>query len=424
MPTLASWLREQAHLSEPVLSEAMSTLEANDVFHVADMYLLRELTPSWSNLFTPPTARKISGALDGLHRSTRQAPQAFAFPRALKLNCSTVESQELRWELGCIGDASDTTTCSPAMRLRDHLQGIGLKERVRNFLHGRWVLLVGDSTMRMLYHHFIMLLLNKHTVWPAELSSHMEPGACFDDTSLAVQSWVYDQPERCLEDFQLDGVRLTMAWTRFGDVQSLTPLGELLNNTVGVPDLALVGVGAWWVSDRAPWAGLGWEGPLEEQYARAVAGCLTALEEMTSYRRRVGRPPWWARESPKGGWAHAAGSAATYLKEAWRRTVFVWMQANDCGHLSRGGAKSRLPALLRTAMQVVSRREGWHLFDRAAIPSCDLARDCAGPLHPVGQTLNVHVSILVHTCERALIRDPPPPRDRNFANGSSEQGAA
>ena len=62
---LVAWLRDQAHLSEPVLGETVSKLEANDAFNLLDIQQLREL-PAWANLLPLITTQKNSAALDGV----------------------------------------------------------------------------------------------------------------------------------------------------------------------------------------------------------------------------------------------------------------------------------------------------------------------------------------------------------------------
>ena len=63
-PALVSWLQERAHLADPVLSHVVSKLEASKAFGLSDLHALRKL-PTWSSLFAPVTAHKISSALDG-----------------------------------------------------------------------------------------------------------------------------------------------------------------------------------------------------------------------------------------------------------------------------------------------------------------------------------------------------------------------
>lgn len=91
---LLSWLREQAGLSEPVLSKTVSTLEANDAVQLNDLRLLREL-PVWSNIFPPLTAHKISAALDNVASRTqgRTTPAVNTSPPASPLKLDELKGE-------------------------------------------------------------------------------------------------------------------------------------------------------------------------------------------------------------------------------------------------------------------------------------------------------------------------------------------
>lgn len=54
-----------------------------------------------------------------------------------------------------------------------------LQREVRRFVASNWLVLVGDSSIRMLYHHLVALILGEWTVWPTNVSKHYVPGSCF-----------------------------------------------------------------------------------------------------------------------------------------------------------------------------------------------------------------------------------------------------
>ena len=82
-------------------------------------------------------------------------------------------------------------------------RALHFRHAVRRFTAGRWLVLVGDSSMRMLYHHLVNTLLGRWTSWPvAGTNNHFEAGSCFD---LPNFTWTYTQPDDCIEDYQLDG---------------------------------------------------------------------------------------------------------------------------------------------------------------------------------------------------------------------------
>ena len=104
-------------------------------------------------------------------------------------------------------------------------------------LAGRWVVLVGDSSIRMVYHFLIQFLSGEWESWPGSVGSHYQAGSCFDVPKEAHEggcSW--DSPScPCLEDAFVDQTRLTMVWTKYGHSADLLPLHRLANSSVGTP---------------------------------------------------------------------------------------------------------------------------------------------------------------------------------------------
>jgi hypothetical protein len=111
-------------------------------------------------------------------------------------------------------------------------------------LAGRWVVLVGDSSIRMVYHFLIQFLSGEWESWPGSVGSHYQAGSCFDVPKEAHEggcSW--DSPScPCLEDAFVDRTRLTMVWTKYGHSADLLPLQRLANSSVGTPSLVLLSV--------------------------------------------------------------------------------------------------------------------------------------------------------------------------------------
>ena len=115
-------------------------------------------------------------------------------------------------------------------------------------LMGKWTVLIGDSSMRILFHLLLGVLTMKWTRWPPELSAlghgpDGQPKSCLETHATSGGS--------CLEDAYHKGLRLTCVWTEYGDDGAqLESLRRVANDTLGAPDVLVVGFGAWWAWHR------------------------------------------------------------------------------------------------------------------------------------------------------------------------------
>ena len=136
--------------------------------------------------------------------------------------------------------------------------------RVVDELRFRWVVLVGDSSVRMLYHMLLGIYSQGWKRWPIA-ENKLIAGSCLESR---IDASGGDAPG-CIEDTILPGFRATCVWSDFGDAASLSPLFDVANATLGAPDLVLVGIGAWWAWHRAS------EGAA---YAQSVRSVLRGLD--------------------------------------------------------------------------------------------------------------------------------------------------
>ena len=89
-------------------------------------------------------------------------------------------------------------------------------------LGSRWLLLVGDSSVRMLYHFMIGILISNWKHWPAPVEgrpgglNHHGPGHVRHYNTCAGNNTLFSDKYSCLEDVFVRGARLTFAFTDFG----------------------------------------------------------------------------------------------------------------------------------------------------------------------------------------------------------------
>ena len=223
------------------------------------------------------------------------------WPVAPSLNCT---AGSIAWAHG-----SDTLT--------HHATGEGrsFQRDVLQFLVGKWVVLIGDSTARIMYHQLAALLSGKWTVWSGDgdTYNHFEAGSCFD----LVCPWTTVVCP-CLEEAFVGGARLTMVFSKFGVQDDLQLLTQLANRTVGVPNAVLVCIGTWWAM-KDTWKAVGWSGSHTAQYQQALRGVAAATEAAFGYRRvqRVNG---------------TVVAAPNYLREAWAVPPrYVLMGLPTCG---------------------------------------------------------------------------------------------
>ena len=267
-----------------------------------------------------------------------------------------------------------------------------LQRAAWRLIGSRWLVLIGDSSMRQLYQHLGMLLLRRWDFWPQNHSARFHEGgaSCLEDSRM---TWDYRFEDDCLEDFQFRGARVTFVFTRFGDEPSLMPLARLLDATIGAPDAVVAGVGAWWAHASEPWRGLRWSGAgsgaASELYVRTVQNLLAFVERHSEYRRdsRVAlsvtnvatkhEKPAHAfvrdfRGGASGGSAMPSGSYG--LRAAWALRpppVLIWATPANClSGWSKGGGQLKKFASLGE-MYALARRH-WHVWRRDHMPPpCD-----------------------------------------------------
>lgn len=246
---------------------------------------------------------------------------------------------------------------------------------VQSALHGRWLLILGDSSMRMLFHFLVGVLSLGWSRWPHELGHGHSPGWPGEASCLDAHN------NSCLQDVFLRGVRLTCAWYDFNDDdRPPARLQSLADDSLSAPDVVVASIGAWHSVHRRNETAA---------YARAVDSLMRQVDEQL-FPVRTGAS-FRGRLSARGV-LHRIFAATTSCARAWPQP---------------DGQTRTIAQLNRVARRAVAARRGWAWFDREAItgtvcmtPDGEFP-DCAGGkrhvtsrYHPSGRALNVLVNLL------------------------------
>ena len=241
-------------------------------------------------------------------------------------------------------------------------------------LRGRWIVLMGDSSIRMLFHFLVGVLSLGWTSWPAELSHGHPPGwpaevSCLDN-----------HDNSCVQEAFLQGTRLTCAWYDYNDDRKPPArLQALADDSLTTPDVVIASIGAWHVMHRRN---------STDEYDEAVWSLLTQIDRML-FPRRNGTS-FKSRLSGRGV-AHKIFAATTSCARAWPKP---------------DGPTHTVHRLNRIAFRRVMSAQGWSWFDREAVVGTICMEnwtfpDCAGfgkhvssRFHPAGRALNVLVNLL------------------------------
>ena len=255
--------------------------------------------------------------------------------------------------------------------------------RVAEALRARWVVLVGDSSVRMLYHMLVGIVAGGWTRWPLGGSARLDESSCLYTGGPGASGG-----DPCVEDMWVRGFRATCVWSDFGDMASLAPLATLSNATVGSPDLVLVGVGAWWAWHRAH---------ERDAYSETVHQLLRRLDGMFVRRHAAA-----LLTGPRN-------DAAQLMPVPVPLKVFASTTSCDRDGDSAAFAVYKFNALAHDAVHAT---KGWAWFDRNVVAGnpCNPDADCLGShysarFHPSGDALNVLVNMLVARLARWGSRD-------------------
>jgi len=103
-------------------------------------------------------------------------------------------------------------------------------------LRGKWILVIGDSSLRMLWDYLAARLTDQWgREWPSTFNNHGPPRGRMCQTN----------DTGCTYDAWISGVRLTFVWQTTASYKALATVGEILGRSTGGPDVVFLDNGPW-----------------------------------------------------------------------------------------------------------------------------------------------------------------------------------
>ena len=243
---------------------------------------------------------------------------------------------------------------------------------VERVLTKKWIVLIGDSSLRMLADSLTGRLETWPEEWPRKWNNHGPP---HPTPCIATPCWF---------DAFIRGIRITFAWDQWLNTsETLDWFTDLTNRTTGVPDVVLVDSGPWQIHKHVHWDAL----PVLSQFITKLdtiikdAGFSLKNEWPDPWRR----PPWkiWSTIPVCGDKAVPPVPGSEYAKAlAWNHRVRSHFRTTfpDWAIFDRT-KPTEFPAMLPAVRHSGCAR----LYDTA----CHL-----GKFHPTGPLLTTLTDIL------------------------------
>jgi len=287
-----------------------------------------------------------------------------------------------------------------------------------------WVIMLGDSTVRTMYHKLLGLLtaphlwgefmwpvMNPHSTrpsrrpkWGGVPNGHGPNGTCtgHGDASALTQ---WQPPEvwsnrtdvrPCVQEAFVHGVRLTSAWSAWGELREVQPLLSAAGagrhgpwQLVGAPSVVLVSIGAWLsLSDNLA-SMLTWSNSNRTRIAHECS--INEHNRRNAYQQRITQ----LMKAIEDAWSSdGRDEYGTHLPGLWQAPQLVWASITIC----KGAPAKTLARVAQVnawARTTVSANSRWSYFDRSS-RVIDGACDCPAndAFHPLRQPLNVMLELL------------------------------
>mmetsp|Transcript_27416 Transcript_27416/g.33910 ORF Transcript_27416/g.33910 Transcript_27416/m.33910 type:complete len:401 (+) Transcript_27416:234-1436(+) len=242
---------------------------------------------------------------------------------------------------------------------------------IHDALNGKWLLMIGDSSIRMLHDYLIGRWLGNYTHWPAHLTNH----GSSEHTYLC-----FHGPEggTCHYDVFHRGVRVTFVWL---DIHMNDGLQNILSRTVGLPDIVVGQHGYWEMFN------LNQMKESANSTTNTQEDIQSSLENAASIPKQITEVLENHQEMGKE-YQHAYNDTPTTYK--------LWMSYYNENYMKSVNLNHTLANFdaHRTAKEL-----GWDSFDRSKLVNIEGKH--VGP-HPMDEVLEIELELLL-----LLIRNAP-----------------
>uniref|UniRef100_A0A7S4B228 Uncharacterized protein n=1 Tax=Chrysotila carterae TaxID=13221 RepID=A0A7S4B228_CHRCT len=262
-----------------------------------------------------------------------------------------------------------------------HLAGLALlnSTTTKKLMQSKWLLFVGDSSLRMAYHLLISSLTLGWTAWPRGLPPK-GPGSeqsCLNTYNAFSRAHDKLLMQGCMADTPLPALnaRVTMVWVDLGDdPAALTPLRALLNSTQSRPHAVVLGMGAW----HAMWK------PQSDAFVFSLSRTMSSLESLFAPQLHNG-----ATQLVFAGLTHCRNDSAA-AEEMHKRVEQYNHLARVIGMSHRKSWLSLAHAPFTAGSAYGARSAyvsgGWRYVNRLHFTECERCE--FGDFHPTGSALN------------------------------------
>jgi hypothetical protein len=221
---------------------------------------------------------------------------------------------------------------------------------IQNALAGKWILMVGDSSIRMLHDYLVGRWFGNYTHWPARTVTNHGPK---QHSRLCRQ-----QMEDCHYDVFYQGARVTFVWLNL--LVSQKELKYIMERTIGTPDMVIAQHGYWEIS-----------GPQKSKDAcrRNAEQVVTTITEWTKIKEMNGIYPHAYDHDSKKVWF------SSYDKNFFANHDNL----TDDGRIYDGTKKAE--------------ELGWDILDRTILVNPDTGKPEGA--HPMNEVLEIQLEMLL-----------------------------
>lgn len=232
---------------------------------------------------------------------------------------------------------------------------------IQNALTGKWIVMVGDSSIRMLHDYLVGRWFGNYTHWPQGMTNHGPR-----EHARSCRQFVED----CHYDVFYQGARVTFVWLSLHISQK--ELKEIMDRTIGTPDMVIAQHGYW--ESRNQLAEYNPKAKDMDPKQRNDACRRNAEQVVTTITE------WTKIQEMKGIYPHAYhhGSKKVWFS-SFNYNFFVKYDNVTDGRIYDGTKKAN--------------ELGWDILDRTILVNPDTGEQ-EGP-HPMNEVLEVQLEMLL-----------------------------